>query len=963
MTVIPEPGTRRERGSPARPLLEREAEVAALSALVEAARSGDGRLVGVEGAAGIGKTRLLAEARALATQFEVLSARAGELESDFAFGVVRQLFEGALVGAPADVRNELLQGAAALAAPLFAPGAGEAQAGSGETSFAMLHGLYWLAANLALRRPTLLIVEDLHWADEPSLRWLGYLARRLEGLPLLVVVGTRPPPQSRHPTLVTELLMDPAAVVLRPAALSCEAVEILVRSVFAAEPDAEFCEACRATTGGNPLFLRALLTTLAGSGVAPVTQSASRVREVGPEPVARAVSLRLSRLSPEAEALARAIAVLGESAELRHAATLARIERPVAFEAAAALGRADLIRGDVVLEFTHPVVRAAIYETIEGVERVAAHHRAAAVLAEAGAEPEQSASHLLLVPLAGDELATAILRDAGRRAVTRGSAATAVTYLRRALAESPATEERGEMLWDLGRTERSVDLAASLEHLGEAVALIDDPVRRAELALDYGRAEMYANVDRPKTIETFREAIERLGDGHSDMRELLEAELLNGALGGGPELYPTVRELVSGVDDESLSGRFGTDLILAGLAHYETRRGIDRMRTLELAERAVASGLVERTAGHALYYAPHALGAAGKVSAAMGYYGRAIDHARRGGDLLSLAGLLGFRGRLRTEQGELLSAEQDLREGLELAQQTGIAGNVVYLAGWLTDFLLDRGALEEAETTIAAVGLPEEVPVSLHFIFFLGARGRLRLEQRDPVKALADFQAIGRIGEAVEIHNPAFQPWRSGAAVTLHALEDVDAARELASEELELARIWGAPRPIGIALLALGLVDRGAVRERWLREAVDVLASSPARLEYARALIELGCVLRRRGERANAREFLRRGVELAHTSGAIALVERGNEELAATGARPRKLLLTGLDSLTASERRVAQLAAEDMSNKDIAQALFVTVKTVEVHLSRVYRKLDIQSRRELAGALSAPAATVGATPR
>ena len=699
MTVIPEPGTRRERGSPTRLLLEREAEVAALSALVEAARSGDGRLVVIEGAAGIGKTRLVAEARALATEFEVLSARAGELESDFAFGVVRQLFEGALSAAAADTRAELLSGAAALASPLFEAVPADGEPGGSETSFAILHGLYWLAANFALHRPTLLIVDDLHWADEPSLRWLSYLARRLEGLPLVLLVATRPPQQSEHPALVTELLMDPAAVVIRPATLSDEAVKILARDCSRPSRTLEFCEACRATTGGNPLFLRALLTTLADDGVPPVGQSAARVRDVGPQPVARAVSLRLSRLSPEAEALARAIAVLGQSAELGHAAALAQIERPVAFEAAAALARAELIRGDAVLEFAHPVVRAAIYETIEGVERVAAHHRAAAVLADAGVEPEQSASHLLLVPPAGDQFVTAVLGDAGRRAVRRGSAATAVTYMRRALAESPASEERGEMLWELGRAERGVDLPASLEHLGEAVELIDDPVRHAELALDYGRAEMYANLDRPKTIETFREAIRRLGADHPKVRELLEAELLNGALGGGPELYPTVTELVSAVDDHSLSGGFGADLLLAGLAHYETRRGLDRARTVDLAERAVASGLVERTAGHALYYPPHALGAAGNMSAATAYYDRAIDHARRGGDLLSLAGLLGFRGSLATDRGELLSAEQDLREGLELSKQAGVAGNVMYSAAWLTDFLLERGALEEAEAT------------------------------------------------------------------------------------------------------------------------------------------------------------------------------------------------------------------------------------------------------------------------
>jgi DNA-binding CsgD family transcriptional regulator len=140
-----------------------------------------------------------------------------------------------------------------------------------------------------------------------------------------------------------------------------------------------------------------------------------------------------------------------------------------------------------------------------------------------------------------------------------------------------------------------------------------------------------------------------------------------------------------------------------------------------------------------------------------------------------------------------------------------------------------------------------------------------------------------------------------------------------------------------------------------LREAVAVLAHSPARLEYARALVDLGAALRRGNSRSEARQLLRQGLELAHRCGASALVKLANEELAATGAHARTILLTGLDALTASERRVAHMAAEDLSNKEIAQALFVTVKTVEQHLSRVYRKLDISSRRQLGDALGGPA--------
>jgi DNA-binding CsgD family transcriptional regulator len=957
-TVFSDPQPIYATGSPQTSLLERDADVAVLRALVDAARDGNGKIAAIEGSAGIGKTRLLAEGRAIAAGMgvRVLAARGGELEREFAFGLVRQLFEPLLATATAEERAELCAGAAGLAAPLFGESRLAEVPASGDAPFAMLHGVYWLAANAALAQPTLLLVDDLHWGDTPSLRWLSYVARRLEGLPLMIAIGTRPPQQSEQSALLIELLTDPAAVVLRPGALGPDSIAALAREVFAAEPDVEFCAACLDVTGGNPLYLRALMVTLSADGVSPTAESSARVHEVGPEPVARAVSLRLSRLSPEVGTLAQAIAVLGRSAEPGLAAALAGLERPVATAASAALVRADLLRVEPVLEFTHPVVRAAIYEMIGPVERAEAHRRAADVIANAGAEPEQSASHLLLVPPASDRFVTEILRDAARRALTRGAADAAVTYLRRALAEPPAPNERGEMLWELGVAERGIDLTASLEHLGEAVGLIDDPSRHAEIALDYGRAQMYANLDRPRTIETFREAVERLGNERVDLRELLDAELLNAALGGEPEAYGTAKELVSRVDDRKLTGELGTDLLLAGLAHFEMRRGADRARTVMLAERSVASGLLERVAGHALFYPPHALGAAGSVGAATAFYGRAIDHARRGGDLLTLAGLLGFRGSLATEQGDLVAAEQDLREGLELAKQSGVAGNVMYLAAWLAEFLLERGAFEEAESVLGELGLPEQVPLSMHFIFFLTARGRLRLQGRSPEKALDDFLAIGRIAKLVEIHNPAFRPWRSHAAAALTDLGREDEARDLASEELELARRWGAPRTVGASLRVCGLVERAAERERLLREAIEMLAASPARLEHARALVDLGAALRRGNERSEARALLRKGVEIAHSCGAIPLAERANEELAATGARPRRMLVTGLDSLTASERRVAQLAAEELSNKDIAQALFVTVKTVEVHLSNTYRKLEIGSRRQLAAAMIEPQA-------
>src|SRR4051794_30457810 len=437
---FPPIGARRPSAAPRRPdgpmLLEREAELAALHAYVDAAGAGAGRLVAIEGRAGIGKSRLLAEARAIAGEagLVILTARGGELEQEFAYGVVRQLFEPVLAGATTEERAELLGGPAALAAPLFetVEPAGEED---GDVSFGVLHGLYWLAANLALRRPALIVVDDLHWADGPSLRWLAHVQRRLEGLPLLVIVGTRPPEQAHASVRVAEVLGDPAAAVVRPTALGWESASKLARQHYERDADAAFVDACWAATGGNPLFLNALLDTLKREEIAPEAANAETVLEIGPAPVARAVSLRLARLPSEASMLARALAVLGGRAELRHVAALANLDAGLAGHTATMLARADILRYDMPLEFTHPVVRHSVYEEMSPAERIAGHRRAAKILAESRAEPEQIAAHLEHTIPAGDPFVVETLRQAARKALQRGSSDVAVSMLSRALAE------------------------------------------------------------------------------------------------------------------------------------------------------------------------------------------------------------------------------------------------------------------------------------------------------------------------------------------------------------------------------------------------------------------------------------------------------------------------------------------------------------------------------------------------
>jgi DNA-binding CsgD family transcriptional regulator len=935
------------RSSPPTLLLEREAEVAALEALLNATRGGDGRLVVIEGSAGIGKTRLLSEARQLAraAEFEVLTARGGELEGEFAFGVVRQLFEAPLAVAVPDARAELLGGAAGLSASLFASAA---VSGDGaESSFAKLHGLYWLAANFALRNPTLLVVDDLHWADEPSLRWLVYLAHRIEGLPLLLLVATRRAGQASAPSLVAELVGDSAAVAIRPRSLGPVSVATLASRRLEAEPDPDFTAALQSASGGK-LFLVALLDALSREGIAPTSDRSPHVLELGPQAVSRGVATRLARLPPDATALLRAAATLGDRTELSLAATLAELEPGVALSAASALVRADLLAHENPLEFTHPVVRTAVLEEMGAEERTQAQRRAGEILLERGELPEQAATYLVRTVPAADPFVVTTLRQAAARSVAKGAAEAAVAYLRRALGEPPAAAERLEVLFELGVAELKTGLAAdALEHLRRAVAELEAVTGRPEIVLAYAYAIALLGSQK-ESLELMQSTSDGIRDRNRDLHSRIEARLITAAQ-FEPELYPIVEDRLALVRAEELAGGVGAGMLLATSASQQARRGVARAEAIGLAERALSSGAFDE-ADELVFFvaAPFTLTLAGNFDAASEAFALAIAAARRQGNLLNLAALPLYRGFLRLQLGELLAAEEDIRPFDDEVFED-MPTFRAYRAGFLADLLLERGEIAAAEALIA--GRIEDVPPG-HTLHFLLTRARTRLESGHPEQAARDCFAVGSIADSLGIENPAFYAWwRSQAALALRQLGRADEARQLASEELDRSRRWGAERAIGVSLRALGLVEGGRSGEQLLREAVDVLAGSQARLEHTRALVDLGAALRRGNSRSEARELLREGIELAHRCGATALVERGNDELAATGAHRRTVLLSGLDELTASERRVAQLAAEDLSNKEIAQALYVTVKTVEQHLGRVYRKLDISSRKQLPAAL------------
>ncbi|CAA9528871.1 MAG: hypothetical protein AVDCRST_MAG30-3606, partial [uncultured Solirubrobacteraceae bacterium] len=464
------------------PLLERETEVARISAAVIRARAGDGAAVAIEAAPGLGKSRLLeyGAEEAAARGFRVLRARGTELEGGFVFGVILQLFERALVSAEPAERHRLLTGSARVLGPVLD---GDREVLADVDAFALLHAVYWLASNLAEKVPLALVVDDAHWADPLSLRALAYLAARISDLRLLLVVASRPGEAGEGSEPLREIALGPAADALYPSPISVEGVGELVRSsTFEAAPADGFVAACVEVSGGNPLLLGWLLAALGEEGIQPTDAAAAEVRHIGPAPVARYVSGSLARLTPFARAVAHAVAVLGEWPDPRIARQLVGVSEGVLAAAAAELEVAGIFGGEA-LRFAFPLVRTAVYQDVPAAER-ADGHRTAARLLHGTVAPDRVASHLLLAPGEGESWAVEALRDAADQAFSLGAPEVAMRYLHRALEEPPAPEDRPAVHAQAARAEVAAGTETAIETLNAAIAAAEGGRDRAALLLD-----------------------------------------------------------------------------------------------------------------------------------------------------------------------------------------------------------------------------------------------------------------------------------------------------------------------------------------------------------------------------------------------------------------------------------------------------------------------------------------------
>jgi DNA-binding CsgD family transcriptional regulator len=940
-------------------LLEREHEVERVRAAVRAVGQQAGVTMVIEGAAGMGKSRLLEVARVRATELglRVLSARATELEQRFPFGLARQLFEREIVEADAADRERWLAGAAALAAEVVTAGplpseSSQAAAPRGTGSdYGWQHGLYWLASNLSADVPLVLVVDDLQWCDPPSARALAFIARRLEGQPLGLIAAARPLDAALAPEAAA-LVGDPAVELLRPAPLTRDAVRSMVAARLSGTPQDRFVDACRRVTGGNPFLLGELLDEAAARQVDPTAAASAEISAIVPRGVANAVLLRLARLPDEAVSLARAISVLDDGAQVGDAARLTRIAGADLEAGIDALVSAGIMESGATVRFTHPILRAAIYGDLSPAESERLHQAAADVLRARGAPAVQVAAHVMQTEAAGNPETVKVMRTAARYALGLGDARGAAAMLDRALREPPVDGDHAAVLLELGQAHARAGAAKAVEPLSKIVDSGQDTPAVAQAAIELS-GMLFFSGRSAQGAAVLRQALARL-PSTDPAHQQVEAALL-GLSSTSASARREAKEAIAALRDPGGPAR---DVLqattLATLAMNQVLYLGSACATIDLAERAIAAGLpVEPQRGENwAMLALAALAAADALDAALEGTDEILTQARTRGAAVTVVATSALRALIVLRRGDLEAAQADAQAAIEIAPElSGARFLVLAVAAYVL------AGLDRDETVDSLRRLIDQTGVRYDTEFTSSsqlryASGLLSAAAGNHEGAVEELSASGLDDPAFGGQNPAMLPWRSAAALSLSQLGRHEEARGLAAEELRRAQSFGAPRAIGIALRAHALVGPPADRADGLSAAIDVLAPSPARLEHARVLLDLGATLRASGKRTAARDPLLEALALAARCGARALERRSRAELAAIGVRPRTTDRSGADSLTPSERRVVELAATGGTNREIAQALFVTEKTVETHLGRAFRKLDVSSRRQLADVLA-----------
>ncbi|MEV6669220.1 AAA family ATPase [Streptomyces sp. NPDC051162] len=898
---------------PDRRLLDRQRELDLIDGAMRDAARGSGSLIAVTGGIGVGRTALLRALPPLAEQLgtRVLTAGAAPMEADFPFGVAGQLLDP------------------------FLPDPPEGDEPYGE--------LLALTARHSERQPLLLLVDDLQWADPHSLRWIGRLARRIGHLRITAVVTLREGEHRAEEPRVHEIVGS-AAHVLRPAPLGRASTAELVAARHGRAGGPVYVMACHEISGGNPMFLTALIDATAGVG-GPDTARAAAVA-VSPLPSLRERLAAALRAQPRpVRAMAEVLAVLGTHTAPELAGRLAGLDPTGRDTALRALRGLGLLTAGPEPRFAHRAVRDAAEDLLSPAEQEEHHVRAALLLHCAGYPAEEAAAHLLAAPSCEEDWAVEVLRAAGAAALHCGAPEDAARCLRRALLGSaPDGPERAALLVDLASAERAFDPAAAIRHLFQALDLIPAPAQRALAAVRIPPSLLGGCP--PPSVEAIRELAHELGapghlaGGDREQALRLEARLRHVEVTAPGQLRTSAERLRSLGPDPSLHTAAERELVTVLLHGTTMAQGVSAAEAARLAHRLLQ--YEPATPDHAYTALPlltHVLVAADSVGTIGPWLHTAQERARRDGATVPRAVISVELAHVLLAQGRLAEARAQVDEALALgvtdwATLQSLVG-IVMVAVESRDTGLARKLLAYRRDGVRQ----GHQPSSLHLV-----RGSVAAGSGDLPTALEHFLEWGQTAERADWHNPAVFPWRSWAAGLHYRMGHMAQARELLEEECARAADWGSPVAIGRAQRVRGAVTEGEQGIALLRESLATLEASVNGLERARTAVLLGRRLRAAG-RPEAATHLRRGREQALAGGVTWLADLAARELCAMAS---PVAPAAIESLTRSERRVAGLAARGIANRDIAELLEVSSRAVEKHLTHAYRKLDVAGRGELA---------------
>lgn len=919
------------------PILERGQELESAEAALSAAANGEGTILLIEAPPGMGKTRLAEAIVDLADSsgFGVHRARGEDLEVGFAYGVLRQILRSMLEPLQPSDRAAVADGPGRLAASLLEDGANR-RVGD---ALGIDYGFYRLLQDLAERHPRLLLLDDAHWADLRSLHALRFATRRLEEQSVVTVITYRPSRDGERTDPLRQLSLVKASRRLLLSPLGPEAVLEMARFVLGAEPDETFVHELQRVTGGNPFLVTELLAQARMEGSA--SGSIELTGQV-PDRVTQSVQQRITACGDSAVRLAEAVAILGEG-YLRDVARLASLDLAEAGVAADRLAAVHVLTVGRRLRFSHPLLRQAVVDRIPHSQRRLAHDKAGRVLADVGAPPEEIVAHLVNAPEQADPWIVEMLVAEAMREQARGSPETAEPLLARARDEPPPPSNRFHVTSELARVRAQTGHPEVISTARQALELASDPSEHATATLHLIRTiGIYRGFRSASSL--LAEVKVSVGSVDPELALQLEAELL-GLVRLDGESYQQAVFRLEELAPRAIPARPSSVLLLANLAMSALERNEHPSKIAQLAELALSHGWLITEGNLQLLYAVATLIWIDKLDAAARACGQIDEEARKRGSVSLSALLYGLRAQLNLRRGSVSDAVADARVCAELAFSGAPTEGTAYARAHLADALMERAEWDEADRVLADPVPEERADLNP---YYLNSRGQSSQARHDPAAALRNFTACGNaLARRGGVDTPTIFPWRSHAAQAHMHLGDQDRARELAEEELELAETGRVPGAIGEVMTTLGMIEGGSEGERRIRAALDVLEESPRLLVRIRALTELGSMIRRQGRPAEARPILKSALDLAHRQGAVAREQRAHEELVLAGSRPRRSALTGVDALTPSERRVAQLVGKGLTNREIADTLFVSPRTISTHLTHIYQKLDTDDRDEL----------------